>query len=799
MRRRPRSRTSRASRLAHACCLALALAFVARADDEAKDGSTVERASTSSTSTVDDASPATMNATVRAISETLMELASATNASMAAAAYEEALRELGGTTNGTAARIAANAVEAGDYVGAGEALASAVVGLVNSTVGDDTAAAFARALEAMGDETRGAATKDADEDEDADEASSDLETYLLDTSSPKTSRARAKLVEPIEEEYSSDDVRAVGVVLADVGRSYGESSVTRTLARFAARRNAVVVRPGTCSGKPISCTGACVVDKDSVASQLKALGGGKSARLGGFAVGSARGDWMSTVAEEDSRWIGEVAHPVQFAFERMYRAARHYITSGDAEFAPVPELESCSNFTESLDVLRKKCASMRCKTGFADMQKYITATQKKTILGCPGFTSNPQTTRLRGTTVENSETPSSAERRTRAKYAALVPIGSPEKENESLVALTYSFDFKLSDLVFHRTSREMQDDAYDVSKEPKELRESVEGGNKIDLKLFNKVEAQIEDAKAQDTFASRLEALRGMSAAADLFCLENKVCTTGRAATKVIDIDPVHASTLGAFPASCGTEEVAKEIKCVEDWFLCDGPDASGSVWHAGTVSTKSQDVAAAGQTEKTSEKSSKNTTTTATATATATATTTTTTTTAKSVDDDGDADGPSTAETGDGKEAAESKPKPTATATAAPTKSVAFQAAANVHRQSPWLWYSIVFILFAVILASYAHSYLESANSARPASSLELGASIVRAEREVSAKKIGREMSANDEFWKSASHPSSPPTESARGTGLDSGTAGRRPGRSRARVVRGPMTAEERAFYDEL
>ena len=36
-----------------------------------------------------------------------MELASATNASMAAAAYEEALRELGGTTNGTAARIAA--------------------------------------------------------------------------------------------------------------------------------------------------------------------------------------------------------------------------------------------------------------------------------------------------------------------------------------------------------------------------------------------------------------------------------------------------------------------------------------------------------------------------------------------------------------------------------------------------------------------------------------------------------------------------------------------------------------------
>ncbi|OUS42280.1 hypothetical protein BE221DRAFT_202215 [Ostreococcus tauri] len=605
---------------------------------------------------------------------------------MAAAAYEEALRELGGTTNGTAARNAANAVEAGDR--AGEALASAVVGLVNSTVGDDTAAALARALEAMGDETRGAATKDEDEDEDANEASSDLETYLLDTSSPKTSRARVKLVEPIEEEDSSDDVRAVGVVLADVGRSYGESSLTRTLARFASRRNAVVIRPGTCSGKPISCTGACVVDKDSVASQMKALGGGKSARLGGVAVGSAREDWMSTVAEEDSRWIGEVAHPVQFAFERMYRAARHYITSGDAEFAPVPELESCSNFTESLDVLRKKCASMRCKTGFADMQKYITATQKKTILGCPGFTSNPQTTRLRGTTVEKSETPSSAERRTRAKYAALVPIGSPEKENESLVALTYSFDFKLSDLVFHRTSGEMQDDAYDVSKEPKELRESIEGGNKIDLKLFNKVEAQIEDTKAQDTFASRLEALRGMSAAADLFCLENKVCTTGRAATKVIDVDPVHASTLGAFPASCGTEEVAKEIKCVEDWFLCDGPDASGSVWHAGTVSMKSQDVAAAGQTEKTSEKSSENTTAaaTTTATATATATATTTTTTAKSVDDDGDADGPSTAETGDGKEAAESKPKPTATATAAPPKSVAFQAAANVHRQSPWL-----------------------------------------------------------------------------------------------------------------
>lgn len=57
--------------------------------------------------------------------------------------------------------------------------------------------------------------------------------------------------------------------------------------------------------------------------------------------------------------------------------------------------------------------------------------------------------------------------------------------------------------------------------------------------------------------------------------------------------------------------------------------------------------------------------------------------------------------------------------------------------------------------------------------------------------------MSVNDEFWKS-SRPSSPTRDVGRATGRDSGSAGRRVGR---RVVqqRGPMTAEERAFYDEL
>jgi hypothetical protein len=135
-----------------------------------------------------------------------------------------------------------------------------------------------------------------------------------------------------------------------------------------------------------------------------------------------------------------------------------------------------------------------------------------------------------------------------------------------------------------------------------------------------------------------------------------------------------------------------------------------------------------------------------------------------------------------------------------APKKSVAgatFNAAVSVHSQSPWLWYSISFILLAVVVTSYAHSHLEAAANERPASSLELGASIVRAEKNVSAKEIGREMSVNDEFWKS-SRPSSPTRDVGRGTGRDSGSAGRRVGR---RVVqqRGPMTTEERAFYDEL
>jgi hypothetical protein len=135
------------------------------------------------------------------------------------------------------------------------------------------------------------------------------------------------------------------------------------------------------------------------------------------------------------------------------------------------------------------------------------------------------------------------------------------------------------------------------------------------------------------------------------------------------------------------------------------------------------------------------------------------------------------------------------------PKKSVAgatISAAVSVHRRSPWLWYSISFILLAVVVTSVAQHYIESSAAASPASSLDLGASILR-ERPVSAKEIGREMSANDDFWRGA-RTASPPRDRARGTGRSTGNAGRRPGRrGKSTQQRGPMTAEERAFYDEL
>lgn len=504
---------------------------------------------------------------------------------------------------------------------------------------------------------------------------------------------------------------------------------------------------------------------------------------------------MSKVAAKDSRWIGEVAHPVNLAFERMYRAVRHYITSGDAELAPVPELENCANFTETLAELKRKCASMRCKTGFADMQQYISKAQKKKILTCPGFTANPQTKRLRGSDVDATESPSSAERRTRAKYAALVPISSSQNEQEYLVALTNSFDFKLTDLVSRTPTA---DEAYNMSAEPEELRREIEEKNEIDLKLFESVTTQMKDAKTQSTYMARLGALRAMSAAADIFCADNRVCTVGRTATTTIDFDPAHTTTLGTFPPSCGTETVAKEFKCVEDWFLCEGPGATGSVWHStgDTVSTSTPAVVAPAGQQPTA------TTTTTTTTAQITSNSSTSTETAKTGQESTNTsvDTANAPEESTDKMGTHVSDADASDVTVRPSVAgSSFKAAARVHTNSPWLWYSISFILIAVTLTSIVHARLEASTNERPASSLELGASIVRAEREVSAREIGREMMTNDDFWKN-SRSSSPPKDAGRGTGLDRGTAGRRPGRGRrSAVVRGPMTAEERAFYDEL
>ena len=163
------------------------------------------------------------------------------------------------------------------------------------------------------------------------------------------------------------------------------------------------------------CVGACALTEPSVAAQTARLLASKE-RVGVIVSTGGREKWMSDVVRDDQRWIGEVASPTDFAFERMYVAARHYITGGARDAAPVPELYDCDDFTTSLREIRKKCEDMRCKTDFADMQKYVSSAQKKAILSCPGFVSNPQTARLRGTEVRANETVKKAAMRAQAKY-----------------------------------------------------------------------------------------------------------------------------------------------------------------------------------------------------------------------------------------------------------------------------------------------------------------------------------------------------------------------------------------------
>ena len=627
-----------------------------------------------------------------------------------------------------------------------------------------------------------------------DDAESLLETYLLDTSAPETAAAkRTRMVDPTRDSSEKTSATTVGVVLADIGKSYGESTLARAVGRFASRLGMPTVRPGKCScdgagggsGK-CSCDGACVVDENSVDAQSKTLDG---AAFGAMTVNTDRAPWMGRIAAKDSRWIGEVAHPVAFGFERMYRAAKHYISSDDAEFAPAPELLSCDAFTGALDPIRKKCETMRCKTRFADMQKYITEHQKGMILTqCPGFLRDAQTERLRGAAVGTSETPSSAERRTRAKYATILPLGGDEDEN--LVALTYSFGFKISDLVFYRSAKVKADEEYDWSTEPEALKTKLESANRADLTLYQKSREQLDEFKARPTFKARLDALRGMIKAASLFCEDQKVCSSGVDAKLSVDVDPKHSAILGEFPASCGTEASSREMKCVDDWFLCEGPGATGSVWHSGVGGAKEEER------EKTTDPkpSGKG-----------DADSTSSTTppneySERRSDDDLDeaASIGQESSTATAKVTAEAQSEPVVTRPKKSVTGATISAAVSVHRQSPWLWYSISFILLAVVVTSVAQHYIESSAAASPASSLELGASILR-ERPVSAKEIGREMSANDEFWR-GTRTASPPRDRARGTGRSVGNAGRRPGRrGKSTQQRGPMTAEERAFYDEL
>ena len=627
------------------------------------------------------------------------------------------------------------------------------------------------------------------------DAESLLETYLLDTSAPETAAAkRTRMVDPTRDASEKTSATTVGVVLADIGKPYGESTLARAVGRFASRLGMPTVRPGKCScdgaggglGKCL-CDGACVVDEKSVDAQSKTLDG---AAFGAMTVNTDRAPWMGRIAAKDSRWIGEVAHPVAFGFERMYRAAKHYISSDDAEFAPAPELLSCDAFTGALDPIRKKCETMRCKTRFADMQKYITEHQKGMILTqCPGFLRDAQTERLRGAAVGTSETPSSAERRTRAKYATILPLGADEDEN--LIALTYSFGFKLSDVVFYRSAKVKADEEYDWSTEPEALKTKLESANRADLTLYQKSREQLDEFKARPTFTARLDALRGMIKAASLFCEDQKVCSSGVDAKLSVDVDPKHNAILGEFPASCGTEAASREMKCVDDWFLCEGPGATGSVWHSGVGGAIEEERETTDP--KPSGKGGD-------ADSSPSSTTPPNEYNERRSDDDLDeaASIGQESSTATAKVTAEAQSEPVA---ARPKKSVTgatISAAVSVHRQSPWLWYSISFILLAVVVTSVAQHYIESSAAASPASSLELGASILR-ERPVSAKEIGREMSANDEFWR-GTRTASPPRDRARGTGRSAGNAGRRPGRrGKSTQQRGPMTAEERAFYDEL
>ena len=239
---------------------------------------------------------------------------------------------------------------------------------------------------------------------DAKTDDGDIDGYLLDTSTPKKS-SRPKIVNPT---LGADESSPTGAVLAATGQTHGESSIARALARMAARTNAAFIRPGECAceaagGAACACVGACALTEPSVAAQTARLLASKE-HVGVIVSTGGREKWMSDVVRDDQRWIGEVASPTDFAFERMYVAARHYITGGARDAAPVPELYDCDDFTTSLREIRKKCEDMRCKTDFADMQKYVSSAQKKAILSCPGFVSNPQTARLRGTEVRANET-----------------------------------------------------------------------------------------------------------------------------------------------------------------------------------------------------------------------------------------------------------------------------------------------------------------------------------------------------------------------------------------------------------
>ena len=217
--------------------------------------------------------------------------------------------------------------------------------------------------------------------------------------------------------------------------------------------------------------------------------------------------------------------------------------------------------------------------GFRRHAKVRVAAQRKPF-SCPGFVSNPQTARLRGTEVRANETVKKAAMRAQAKYGTLVPRDG--RDGEALVALTTG-DFTLSDLVFHRDA-DAPERSYNAASEPKDLRDMIEESNPVDAELFRRAREAMEDVMATPTFEARLGALLAMTNAASAFCDERKVCSSGRAVKDAIDFDFSHVSSLGEFPMSCGDAIATKEIKCVDDWFRGEGPDAEGSVWRSGRV-----------------------------------------------------------------------------------------------------------------------------------------------------------------------------------------------------------------------